>query len=307
MTTRKVYRFKKPSGDYKCNKCNRKFKEARFLKKHLNRTTPCDKIFKCEKCYKTFKEERFLNNHRNRKAPCIPESVPIVTNDNAENKCHMCGKTYANVYNLKRHQKNCSIATNPQAMQQLMSMVSDLKQEVRELRQTQPIVNNNTLNHINVQNNNLYLNVTICSFGNEDLSKLDTAKIMQLLKNHADNFMPKMIEHVHANPDHPEFHNVFYDPRREKAIVFVPISDTEMSWQARDFQEVSTDLTEKIKQHIHPGAGPYFDQAARVKDYDTSNKIIQIVDASNWSAEDIKESLSKVQNNRGFMELVQLN
>ena len=130
---------------------------------------------------------------------------------------------------------------------------------------------------------------------------------MQLLKNHADNFMPKMIEHVHANPEHPEFHNVFYDPKCEKAIVFAPISDTEMSWQARDFQEVSEDLIEKIKQHIRPGAGPYFDQAARVKDYDTSNKIIKIVDTSDWSPEEIKESLSKVPNNRGFMELVQLN
>ena len=52
-----------------------------------------------------------------------------------------------------------------------------------------------------------------------------------------------MIEHVHANPDHPEFHNVFYDPVREKAIVFAPISDTEMSWQSREFCEVSADLT----------------------------------------------------------------
>ena len=186
-----------------------------------------------------------------------------------------------------KHQKKCGV-NNPQIIKFLLEKVANLEEQLNN-QGPSVTVNNNTLNHINVQNNNLYLNVTICSFGNEDLSKLDTAKVMQLLKNHTDNFMPKMIEHVHANPDHPEFHNVFYDPQREKAIVFAQISDTEMSWQARDFQEVSTDLTEKIKEHIRPGSGPYFDQAARVKDYDTSNKIIQIVDTSNWSAEEIKE------------------
>ena len=40
---------------------------------------------------------------------------------------------------------------------------------------------------------------------------------------------------------HKDLHpsNVFYDPEREKAIVFAPISDTEMSWQSRDFREIS--------------------------------------------------------------------
>ena len=89
----------------------------------------------------------------------------------------------------------------------------------------------------NIQQNN-YVNVTICSFGNEDFSKLNADKVMQLLRGLVKDFMSKMIEYIHT--DHPELHNVFYDPIK-KAIVFTRVSENEMSWQTKDFREVSDD------------------------------------------------------------------
>lgn len=154
------------------------------------------------------------------------------------------------------------------------------------------------------------MNVTFCSFGNEGFSKLDTEKVMDLLRGQVKDFMSKMIEYIHASSDHPEYHNVFYDPIRKKAIVLVQISDTEMSWQTRDFREVSDILTDKLKDHIAPGNGPYFDMAMKVKDYDTSNNIINIAKHINWktneSVEMNQNSLSKLAKNQTFMERVKV-
>ena len=171
---KKIYKMKKVVGDFVCEKCGKPFVEERFLKKHLTRKDPCDKIYECEKCHKTFKEERFYNGHLDRKTPCAPDTVPVVSFDNVENKCHMCGKEYANAYNLKRHQKNCNTANNPHAMQRLMDMVLNLTQKVEKMEgnQQSPQTVNNT---VNVQQN-IYMNVTFCGFGNEDLTKLDTNK-----------------------------------------------------------------------------------------------------------------------------------
>ena len=231
-----------------------------------------------------------------------------------ENKCRFCGKCYASPYNLKRHAKLCPMKDNQTVLMQMLLKEQEielLKEQNRLLKeqnsQVVQITNNNITNNTLVQNN-MYVNVTICSFGNEDLNKLDSAKVMELLKNHTEDFMPKMFEHVHANPDHPEFHNVFYDPKKEKAIVFAPISATEMSWQVREFREVSDNIAEKIKDHIRPGSGPYFDMAAREKDYETSNRIIHMVNEAKWDSPEVldqnKESLAKVTKNKEFRDLV---
>ena len=303
--------FKK---SFQCNKCRREFKARHHLDNHLRRKTPCDKIFKCFKCHKIFSNGSELKRHQNRVTSCVPESVPVITNNNEENRCHYCGNEYANTYNLKRHQKTCSVMKNPEILitlvneqKKMIETQSQMLQSFISNQSPQTIINGD----VNIQNNvenNLYLNVTICSFGNEDLSRLDAAQVMNLIKNHAQDFVPKMIEHVHANPDLPEFHNVFYDPNREKAIVFAPISASEKSWQVQDFREVSAQLTKKIKEHVRPGAGPYFDQAMKVRDIETSNTIINIVNEVNWETEEILDknrgSLSKVSKNKGFLELV---
>ena len=295
---------------YTCLSCQKEFSTERNLNNHIKQNI-CTKKYICKKCQREFTSAHNLRSHLKRKIPCIPTEIPVIDLTQEKSKCHYCGNTYANKYSLRRHMGTCSMRNNQSAMMQVI-----LKQNKMLMEQNQILIkqsgtvhqNSNIINNtINIQNN-MYVNVTICSFGNEDLSKLDAAEVMKLLKGQVKDFMPKMIEHVHANPDHPEFHNVFYDPKREKAIVFAPISATEMSWQVREFQEVSDNLTEKIKDHIRPGSGPYFDMAAREKDYETSNRIIRIANQDDWKTDDMdemtKESLTKVTKNKGFNELV---
>lgn len=181
------------------------------------------------------------------------------------------------------------------------------RQQILEMQQQlishgiPPVTNNITVN-------NLYMNVTFCSFGNEDLTKLDTTKVMNLLRGQVKDFMSKMIEYIHTSSDHPEYHNVFYDPERKKAIVLVPISDTEMSWQTRDFREVSDVITDRIRNHVAPGNGPYFDLAMKDRDYDTSNNIINIAKHINWKTDESvnmnQTSLSKLASDPNFVKNV---
>jgi hypothetical protein len=309
-----------------CNKCGKIFTQTRYLRQHQNRTTPCDKKYICKKCGKSFPSSGKLRAHENRKTPCAPEEVPVIKGENTENRCHLCNNTYVNSYSLRRHQRNgCPMKNNQNALIQLLIQQNEearrREEEDRKERQllreaitnlggqlpVQQVTNNNVT--VNQVQNNLYLNVTICSFGNEDLSKLDTAEVMKLLQGQVEDFMPKMIEHVHANPKHPEHHNVFYDPEREKAIVFAPISETEMTWQMRDIEDVSDNITKKIKEHIRPGSGPYFDIAVQAKDTKTANNIPQILSidfSTDEAIEKQKDSLSKVTKNKDFMNIVEV-
>jgi hypothetical protein len=202
---------------------------------------------------------------------------------------------------------------NQSAMFELvLNKLDELKEENKELRsqlQAQPIPQtvNQTVN--NIVNNNLYVNVTICSFGKEDLTKIDTNGVVKLLEGQVKDFMPRMIEYIHANPNHPENHNVFYDPERQKAIVFAPTMDgNQLTWQAREIGQVSKAITDKIKEHMRPGAGPYFDKLSRTNT-EAANKVIQI-SHMDWNTPEVlegsKAALSKVTKNEGFMEQVKV-
>jgi uncharacterized C2H2 Zn-finger protein len=198
MSTKKVYRLKEEEKPYICNKCSRGFTEERYLQRHLNRKTPCTSEFKCNKCDKVFKTKAMLLRHLNRKTPCSIEEVPVVTTENRENRCHMCGNYYSNRQNLNRHKKTCSVMQNPSQLIQLIAHQAETNQQLIEQNQQQQQTiqslmaglqtlqrPTSTTNNINIQQNNLYVNVTLCTFGKEDLSRLDTSKVMNMLKHHA--------------------------------------------------------------------------------------------------------------------------
>ena len=307
-STKKIYRMKIENKPYSCTECGRSFSQERYLKQHTQRKNTCTIKFSCTKCGKEFANASNLKIHENRSTSCIVEEIPVISTNNTENKCHICGNTYSTPSSLKRHQREvCS--KDKSKIDQLISLVMELKEENKMLRQQNPAtpVTNNITNNIQ---NNLYMNVTFCNFGSEDLSKLDPEKVMQLLRGQVKDFMSKMIEYIHAGPDHPEYHNVFYDPERKKAIVLVRISDTEMSWQTRDFREVSDILTDRLRDHVAPGNGPYFDMAMKDKDYDTSNNIINIAKHINWKTDESVEmnqaSLTTLAKNQSFMDQVRV-
>lgn len=290
-----------------CEKCHKTFAEMKYLKQHMSKRIPCDKVHNCHKCKKHFTTAQQLRNHLNRKNPCVPNEVPVIAAEQIETKCKFCGNEYYSKYTLKRHMKTCNIKNDTSI---LIEMVEKLSRQVNALQhnqqiQTQVINNNNNL----TVNQNLYVNVTICNFGGEDLSRLDQQGVIDLLKGQVEDFIPKMVEYIHANPKYPEFHNVFYDPVRKKALIFTQNQNNQLTWQFEDIERVSKQITDKIKDHIHPLNGPYFNSLSKMKDSETANKIPQIL-CTNWQTpvilEGTKESLSKVVQNEGFMNQVSI-
>lgn len=293
---------------YICEKCHKTFTESRYLKQHKNKRIPCDREHICNKCGMIFTTAYNLRKHKNRKTPCAPDEVPVISDQNTENRCHYCNKTFASNSNLKRHQRNCNALKDPNIINRLLDIIESQKRQLDEKPPTS-VTNNNITSINNVVVQNLYVNVTICDFGHEDLTKLDPQEVIKLIKSNAKDFIPRMIEHVHANPKYPEYHNVFYDPGREKAIVFVRIDKDKKTWKVKNLEDISNALTVKIKDHVKPGAGPYYDILAGKKDYDGANAVIDISNKK-WDIpeilEETKNVLTKVTKNKGFLEQVEV-
>ena len=94
---------------FKCAKCGKEFKKEQYLRYHVDKKIPCDRILKCPRCNKTFKNKGHLNKHLKRKTPC----EPILGNTQKPLKnpltCHFCYRTLASKYSLKRHFNTCQI------------------------------------------------------------------------------------------------------------------------------------------------------------------------------------------------------
>tara|TARA_B110000014_G_C20081924_1_gene565463 strand:- start:713 stop:1468 length:756 start_codon:yes stop_codon:yes gene_type:complete len=244
-----------------CPKCKKSFSSKGYLKRHLNRTKPCDEPCICSKCGASFESPGLLNKHLRRKTPCVKVEEEIKESDTT---CEYCDKTFSSISNLNKHTRN--VCKKKKTQNTLEKEVSELKTLLKAYMEAQQkgVTINNTVNNVQNIQNNLYVNVQICSFGDEDLSIIDTNNMIKLLEGQIKDFMPKMIEHVHANPKHPEYHNVFYDPKRQKAIVFTPTAPGgKEKWHAREMREVSRAITDKLKKHMHPLNGPYYNDLSR--------------------------------------------
>ena len=294
---------------YKCEKCNRTFSTKEYLRKHNNRKNACNVVYKCEKCEKKFQNAALLERHNNRKTSCIPESIPIITGDNEENMCHLCGKTYASAYNLKRHQSSCTVKDNPNILINLLKTQQEQNSQLIEIINRNGLgdkVTNITNNTMTLQQNNLYMNVTIIPFGDEDYAKLDSSKVMNLVKNHTSEFVPKMIEYIHANPHIPEYHNVFYDKQNKVAIKFTAISAETKTWVKTDPKEVSDQITGKLKNYMHPLNSPYFNMAMKNRDTETANKVINLSNPGGDTFDKNMEALAILPKNQSFMDQVKV-
>ena len=160
--------------------------------------------FKCERCEKQFRDAWNLNTHMSRKFPCIlkneqKDSLGEQKDSLGEQNCKWCLKTYFNTGSLNRHIKTCKLVDDPiRKLEMEQSIKIDLNQPVcRFCNKTftrtsssnkhQPsceskgayidklksanvksvTVNNGTINNGTINNTN---NVTINVFGKESMA-----------------------------------------------------------------------------------------------------------------------------------------
>jgi hypothetical protein len=285
---------------FKCDNCNRKFKEKRTLVQHQNKKIPCTVMYGCDKCDYVFKTQRELTRHENRKTSCAPTEVPVISEDNPENKCHYCNKTYANKQNLVRHLKICDKDSN---MRIIMEKLTNLENQINKQNGTTINVSNNT-------SQNLYVNSTPCLFGEEDFTLLDQTKVQTMFLEDPRNFVPRLLCELHNNPDLPQFHNVYYEPKTQKTMIFTRVLINGIyvnTWQLKELEDVSVQLVTKAKryptcmplaQNIKPNS---FDEQRYCQSLEIVTRQYEHSEADLIST---KEMLTNVTKNPGFFKML---
>jgi hypothetical protein len=148
--------------------------------------------YKCSVCnYKSSQKESTVR-HINKKRSCGPGIKEIIEIP-IEITCEYCNKNFASTISLRYHSKNnCKFKDNIKDQE-----IKELKEKIKNLEKRQTVNNYGTMIMIN-------------NYENTSLEKL-TDKIFAKIINDADEayqIIPRLIKHIHCNPDIPENHNI---------------------------------------------------------------------------------------------------
>ena len=160
----------------------------------------------------------------------LPQKTTLLPQNTTKiNQCKYCNKILSRYDSLSRHMKTCKekkevelTMIQNEEMIKIKKESEDMKKEIEELKnfkiQTQ---NNITNNHNNSHNktNNIIIN----NYGDEDLKHLRTRDFKKLL-NGIYSAVPKLIEKIHFDPEHPENQNIKY-PNMNKPFLKIMKDD----------------------------------------------------------------------------------
>jgi len=151
------------------------------------------------------KNSKKLQNHK--KTP--PKNSKKLQNGICKATCEYCLKEFTRRDNLTKHLKICKIKKKNETLVLLQnSKIMEMEEEIKNLK----------LNQINQTNNNIINNITnntinINNFGDENLKHLRSKDFANLLSG-IYSAVPKLIEKIHFDPEHPENQNIKYTNRK---------------------------------------------------------------------------------------------
>lgn len=170
-------------------------------------------LYECANCSKIFKNKRGLKNHINNK---VCEKIKKYI-------CDYCNKEYTKAAILWNHKKkfckkliNIESDTTTILMNEIKGMKNEMEIMKIKLENTTPnIINNNTnINNVNNVNNVINFNV-LAEFGKEDLNKLSSADLLNVLSQ-GSMAINMLVEKMHFNINLPENHNIYFSNLKDK-------------------------------------------------------------------------------------------
>ena len=234
---------------YKCYRCGYIGKQKNHLKNHLNRKNICKPVLEdisieeLKNIYNINKLETLLQIAPNcsKIAPKLLQIAPncskMLQKDKCKATCEYCLRTYSRNSNLTKHLKTCK---KKQAADMLVLTQSDkimkMEKEIEELKKYK--TQNNTTNNITTNNNiNNSKNIYINNYGDENLKHLRSKDFANLLGG-IYNAVPKLIEKIHFDPEHPENQNIKYT---NKKLPYLKVMKDD-KWQLVSKKEELLDL-----------------------------------------------------------------
>lgn len=193
---------------YKCKFCSKSFNSKQNLEYHYDNNVCVDKgKILCKICVKYYKNKYTYKRHCKIKHP---ELFNINKKDTI-NKivCENCNKEFARKYNLKMHLLNnvCkkdSIILNSKTNCNNTNIVNNINNTN----------NTNNTNHTNIVNNNI-INISLNSFGNEDISSISNDELIDIVKR-CYNSVSELFKRIHI--DIPENRNIYLSNYKEGNI-----------------------------------------------------------------------------------------
>ena len=150
--------------------------------------------------------------------------------------CKFCNKSFTRKSGLDKHLNICMFKKEfINLKQKEEEEIYKMKKEIEELKnfkiQTQNNITNT--NSHNTTNNTININ----NYGNEDLKHLKNSDFASLLSG-IYNAVPKLIEKIHFDPEHPENQNIKYTNQKSPYLKIVK----DKKWQFVNKKEEILDL-----------------------------------------------------------------
>ena len=237
--------------EYVCFRCGYNGKQKINLIRHLNRKNVCkatddDVEIEMIKDYYGFNDEKKTapKQHLNSTqiAPQMHPNAPFCENEDTHKQhpndtqmtpkrhpndtqttpklsareCKYCKKVFTRKSGLTKHLNICNMKKEVETLTIIQNeKIIKMEKEIEELKnfkiQTQ---NNTTNNNITTTNNiNNSKNIYINNYGNENLKHLRSKDFTKLFDG-IYNAVPKLIEKIHFDPEHPENQNIKFTNKK---------------------------------------------------------------------------------------------
>ena len=212
--------------EYLCHRCGYITNRRSNIIQHLNRKKVCIPILgdiSIEDIKKHYKLEINKIPQNTIFLPqntiFLPQNTTLLPhNITKENQCKYCNKILSRYDSLNRHMKICKKKKDSETLViKQEEEIQQMKLEIEELK-TKSATTNNITNKINTNNNtNNTINtnniINIKNLGDENINHLKNVDFAGMLKG-IYNAVPKLIEKIHFDPDHPENQNIKYTNKK---------------------------------------------------------------------------------------------
>ena len=198
------------STTFRCNMCNKNYKDKSGLWYHNN------------KYHSTKKNINSSNSSSMLNFSSSKSSISLSNEKSSILTCSNCNKSFSRSDNLKRHLNSCKkiessikdLLTENEILKQHLKKQEDLMNQLLESINKNAKIHPKTLQKINKQlinsnNNNTIINNTYVKFGNLSYDGILSDKEQREILRKQYLSLEESIKKIHFNKDLPEYNNVF--------------------------------------------------------------------------------------------------